>query len=139
MQKDIEIKPYVLGDHYPEICEWWRKRAHQGWTFVPSDHLSSLGLVASIDGKNLAAGWLYLTNSRWALTEFLITNPDASPKDSIRGLKDVLRGLEVLALEYGAATLFTSVENEGLRRLLQKEGFEIGGNHMTNLHKRIAL
>lgn len=139
MQKEIVIAPFELGDHYPEICEWWRKRAGQGWTYVPSDHLSSLGLVASIDETNVAAGWLYLTNSRWALTEWLVTNPNARPRDALRGLKAVLRGLEELALRYGASTLFTSVENEGLKRLLIREGFSVGGTQMINLQKRISL
>lgn len=125
------IRLFDKENEYTEVCKWWR---HHKWTPPPADHLSTLGLVCCVDNLPVAAGWFYITNSKYCWIEFLVANPAAPIKDRTKGLKLLLERLKNEGkVCCPGGTIFTSLRSKGLIRLAKKVGFVVGDEGMTNM------
>ena len=81
----MEVRKYNPSDYFT-VASWWSK---QKWPVIPSDHLPEHGFI--VDG--IAAGFLYKTDSKFALLEFVIANPDTSKEDRSKALDLVIDSL----------------------------------------------
>ena len=120
----------VTPDDYFLLSKWWV--AHK-WTPPKQNLLSEFGLIAEKDGIPLAAGWLYLTTSKFGWLEFLVSNPDAPRKDMTIALKCLIERLLQEAKDFGVLSVFSSLNNKGLIRMYKKMGFKEAENNMTNM------
>ncbi len=132
----ITIRAFEMEKDYADVCGWWQARPD--WHPLPQDHIDrAIGLVAESNGKKLCAIWLWLTGTAFAVLDFLVSNPDASPKLKVRAMGEVIdRGLQT-AKRAGAKSIFTSLKNEGLERFFCKHGFEVTDRDMVNLLARV--
>ena len=122
------------SSEYEQVCEWW---AGHNWVAPEKDHLSSFGMVCCYNGRGMAAGWLYLTTSKYCLIEFLVTDPKAPIKARTKALKLLLERLIAEAkILCPGGTVFSSIKSKGLIKLYQKAGFVVGDENMTNLVTR---
>ena len=112
---------YTVAD-YASLQPWWQGR----WGGAPSVHaLPQSGMIASLDGRDIAAGWLYLDmTSPIALLAFLVTHPDNARKHSVQGLKVIIEGLKELAKSQGRVHMITICPKGSLGRLLRRCGFQ---------------
>ena len=78
---DIRIAEHT---DYETLKDWW------GFWRFPAPSIPSLpqyqqgsfnGLIASHNGKDLAAGFLYETNSAMCWIEYIVTNPKTSSEE----------------------------------------------------------
>lgn len=100
---------------------WW---TGHGWDAVPLNLLPRLGMIAELRGTPVAAGWVYLDNSvALGWMEWLVTDPANAPRVSATGLKHLVHGLKEIARQIGYPVLLSSCRQDGLARLLEREGF----------------
>ena len=114
------VREYI-PEEYDIVSSWWK--AH-GWAPVPEKLLARTGLVAENDGHPVAAVWVYRTDSAVLLAEWLVADPEASPKDSYRAVTNLLDSVKLLA-DYSGCAVLMFVQEEGLLRKLEKEGFSV--------------
>lgn len=134
MNLNLKIKPFVIGEDYPELCEWWRE---YGWKAPLTAKLSTVGVVAFDDKRKLAAGWLYVQNSGWGFVDYFVGNPVAPMRARSEGLKLVIEHLSDVAKSEKIEDLVTFTKNKGLIRLLGRMGFTVGDESLTSLLRRI--
>jgi hypothetical protein len=120
----------VVQADYEELMRWWK--AH-GWEGVPKELLPPTGFIA-YDDKPRAAGWLYLdANVPFGMMEWIVTNPDNTPRQSFEAVKTVVEQITWLADEIKLLAVHTSVQHASLIKLYQKVGFEQADQNMINL------
>ena len=125
-------------EDYDTIVEWWKF-----WRFpAPSaELLPSLnetefsGIIASEGGKDIAVGFLYLTNSGISWIEFVVTNPKTTNKERHDGIISVLEYLSNEAKSNGYKYIFSSIKNENLINKYKESGFIEGSTGTTEFIK----
>lgn len=132
---DIRIAKHT---DYETLKDWW------GFWRFPAPSIPSLpqyeqgyfnGLIASHNGKDLAAGFLYETNSAMCWIEYVVTNPKTSSKEREEAILKVLEELSLSARELGYLAIFSSLKNENLINKYKKIGFIEGTKGTTELIK----
>ena len=132
---DIRIAKHT---DYETLKDWW------GFWRFPSPSIPSLpqyeqgsfnGLIASHNGKDLAAGFLYETNSAMCWIEYIVTNPKTSSEEREEAILKVLEELSSSARELGYLAIFSSLKNENLINKYKKIGFIEGTKGTTELIK----
>lgn len=131
----MQVKPYVLGEDYPEICEWWRAHSQP---HVPCHALPATGAIAHQDGVKYCAGFLYRCEANWGWLEWVVTNPK-SPILKRKAALDLLVGhLVTTAKSLGIENMIATLGNENLMRLYEKHGFKRGSFGVTEMHWRVS-
>lgn len=115
---------------YPEICSWWT--AH-GWAPIAEDLLPRTRLV--IEG--LCAGFLYKTDSNFAVLEWVVGNPKADKGQRRIALDLLIQGLLKVAKESGFTTVWTQLEHPALIERYENHGFQIGDKNLTGMIRRL--
>ncbi len=82
------------------IKKWWE--SWPKWEAPADDFLPDTGVVVEHDTKLVMAGFLYLTNSKVALLEWIISDPNWRHKDREQALELLIKGAENMlkALDY---------------------------------------
>lgn len=127
----MQLKPYKVED-YQEVSEWFQKH---GWPPVQADILPALGAIVydKETNKNLAVAWLYIEATRpVAVLEWMLTNPDNSPKNSYKAIVILVEYIKKLVTDMRYKVLFTSTKTEGLIKLYEKAGLQKADTGMTN-------
>ena len=121
----------VVRTDYDEFSKWWE--AH-GWTPVPKQLLPPTGFVV-YDGSGMkAAGWLLIdANVPLGVMEWIVTNPNNSPKESLLAIHIVVQQIQELADTIGIQSVFTTVKNGALARVYEKDGFIVTDKNATCL------
>ncbi len=125
----------LIHDDYDELLvKWWTQWR---WQVIPRDFLpqnGTGGIMIEIDGVPIVAGFLYLTNSAVAWTEFTVSNFEF--KDKIKR-KEAIKLLIIeicrIAKECNVKYMYTSVKNENLKNTYTELGFSIGSKNATEM------
>lgn len=123
-------------EDYNELLTWW------SWFKFPAPRKDCLpdngksGIMVSRNGQNIAAGFLYFTNSKLCWIEFIVSNPEYKDKDRKEAIKTLIHELCHVAKIKGFAAVFTSVKHQGLMKHYEACGFTKGSN---NTHEMIAV
>jgi hypothetical protein len=120
-------RPITFLD-YPVLCEWWEA---YGWPPAPQDHLPKTGLII----PGICAGFLYRTDSAFALLEFVVGNPKV--KDKEEALTLLISDLCHIAKQSGFKSVFTSLNHVKLMRVYTKVGFVSTDTNVTNFVKTL--
>jgi hypothetical protein len=132
--KQLFTKPYVLGEDYPEICEWWLARKFPPF---PASHLPALGHVVTDGTVKRCAGWLYATPSKVCILEWIVSNPKAPLRQRKDAINLLIEALIESAKKLNAEFIFSSLNNENLIEMFQSHGFSISERGMTNMGLRL--
>ena len=130
----LKSRLYDEKKDYEEIREWWKKHK---WAPIPKDHLPGTGIIIYDDEGKYCAAWLYITNSKFGLFEWLVTNKDTSLRKRIRAIDMTVKEITKMAKQVGVGTLFSSIHNGALEKFLTKYGYKVTDKNMTNLLARI--
>lgn len=110
--------------HYESVCSWWEGH---GWPALPMNALPSRGFIV----PDVAAGFLYSTDSCIAWMEWVVANPKANARDIYSGVKELVSTIIKEAKEDGFSLVFTAVRHHGLGRLYEKENFKLTDSGMN--------
>jgi len=132
---DIRVAKHT---DYEMLKEWW------GFWRFPAPSIQSLphyedesfnGLIAYKDGKDIACGFLYETNSNMCWVEYIVTNPKTSSEEREEAILSVLEQLSLSAKHLGYSILFSSLKSDSLIDKYKKNGFIEGTKGTTELIK----
>jgi hypothetical protein len=126
----IRFEFFIPSKHYAEICKWWES---QEWSVIPLDHLPQNGIVVYAGDVMACAAWVYKTDSAFCLLDWIVANPLVRKKERSDCLDLLFEVGKMIANELGFKTIFTTTKNSTLVSRMEKQGFEIQGETMTNL------
>jgi hypothetical protein len=127
----IQLRTIELEKDHPMLARWW---TGHGWNVVPAVILPKLGVIAEMDGEDMAAAFLYMDNSVGVCwLEWLVTNPSAKPFPAIRCVSQVIGFLRERALELDYGVMMTTCRQSSLARLYERNGFQKTDSGVTHL------
>lgn len=125
----MNLRKYTNLDYWT-LTSWWHLH---DWPCPDQEMLPETGFIV----EDICAGFLYKTDSKIALLEFIISNPQTTKEKRANGLDILITALceEAKKLEFKA--IFTSVQHKKLIQRYENHGFVIADNDMKNMVKRI--
>jgi hypothetical protein len=129
------VRKFDPETDYPHAVGCWKT---QGWPAIPLDLLPKTGVVVESDGVNLAYGWLYLTDSKMTIMEFIVGNPNVDWKLRDEAIHLVINKLIVEAKERGGRSIFSSVNHKRLMDRYKSHGFIQTDVNMTNFIRNLS-
>ena len=118
------VEQFIPERHYEKVCSWWEGH---GWPRMPLHALPSRGYIV----EDIAAGFLYSTDSAIAWMEFIVANPAAKDRDIYSGVRDLVNEIIKDATEDGYSMIFTAVRHRGLGKLYERQDFKITDSGMN--------
>jgi hypothetical protein len=132
---NMTIRLVDLEKDHGMMCKWWK--AH-GWEAVPAAILPKLGAIAVHDGVPMGAAWLYMDNSVGVCwLEWLVTNPVATPKQSLKAINTVTQFLSEVAVSMDYGIMMTTCRQASLVRVYEKNGFTKSDEGVTHLVRKL--
>lgn len=132
----MTVRLFEKEKDYSDVCKWWA--GHKPWQPVPIDHLAPIGFIVEKNGTKLAAAWCYFTGTAFGLFEFLVSNPEAPVMKKFRAIELLIDHCLGTLKNAGVKSVFTSIKNDALERLLVKHGFLVTDREMVNLLARLG-
>lgn len=116
---------------YDMVAKWWK---YHGWDSVPAHILPALGVIVHDGDRDLVAAWLYMDNSVGVcMMEWLVSSPNAKPRETIKGVRLIIEFLREEAKELGYGVMLTTCKQKLLSRLYEKNGFVKTDEGMTHM------
>jgi len=134
----MELKARELREsdwnELPSWWKWWR------WPDVSREILPLNGLGGIMvykDNINIAAGFLYLTNSNVVWLDWIISNPEYKDKDRKQALELLINTLEEVAKQQGYSVIITITKSKHLIDTHKKLGYTMDENPSYEISKKI--
>ena len=110
---ELKIRALQESDweHMTSWWKWWR------WPEVQKELLplnGNGGLMIYKEDKLIAAGFLYLSNSKVAWLDWIVSNPEYRDKDRKQALAELILGLENVAKQQGYSIIISIARNKSL-------------------------
>ena len=102
--------------------EWWK------WNPLPKEYMPDNGLGGLIVEKNnipIVAGFIYFTNSKGALLEWIVSNPKYKEKDRKEAIELLIMGAEEVCKAQGFKYMFTIGRNKHLIEVHKKLNWSV--------------
>jgi hypothetical protein len=131
---NLTARPLTHEDYDNILKGWWKD---WGWEapsrdFLPQDGAG--GILVSDGEVPVCAGFLYNTNSKVALVEFIISNKEYRLKPN-RGesIKKLIDSLISVAKNINKKYIFANNNNPSLVNHFIDKGFNVGAKNQTEL------
>lgn len=122
---------------YDVLVGWWKKWR---WIPPPKDFLpqdGTGGIMIEKDGVQVVAGFIYLTNSAVAWSEFIISNFDYKEKDRAEAIKFLISELTRIAKDCGKKYVYTVVKNKHLQQYYDEIGYQLGSQKVNEMFVKL--
>jgi hypothetical protein len=134
----MELKVRALVESDLEILhEWWKA---WGWPPVTKDLLPLNGLGGLMVYKHetlITAGFLYLTNSKVAWLEWIVSNPDYRESDRKDCIKLLISSLEEIGRQQGYNIILSVGRNQSLLEIHRTLGYTVDEKPSYEITKKI--
>tara|TARA_R100000656_G_scaffold20193_1_gene18214 strand:+ start:219 stop:629 length:411 start_codon:yes stop_codon:yes gene_type:complete len=120
------------------LVSWWD--AWPDWVALPRDFLPDNGKGGFMVEKNnipIVAGFLYTTNSKVVLLEWIISNPDYKEIDRQNAIELLINGAENVSKASGYKYMFSIVRNKHLIATHKKLKWKVDSKSSHELVKII--
>lgn len=118
----MNIRAYVRSEHHGHLIDWLHIR---GMHFELADEVPEIGFLVYQDDTPIAAGFLRrLENSRVALVDSWITNPNEAPSLRNQALQLLYKRLIQSARALGLRGLLAYTTDDHTLTRAQRGGFE---------------
>ena len=121
----LNIRRLTEND-WDTLTHWWD--AWPEWTAPPKDFLPENGkggLMVEKNNNSVMAGFLYLTNSKTALLEWIISDPNYRDNDRKQALELLITASEEVCKELGYKYVFSICRNKNLINTHRKLGWNV--------------
>jgi len=108
------------------IYKWWD--AWPEWQALPRDFLPDDGLGGLIvysNDKPVVAGFMYNTNSKMVLMEWIVSNPEYREEDRKDCIKKLITSFEDMAAVMGKKSVFSIGRHKGLIETHKELGWTV--------------
>lgn len=129
-----EVKQ-IDDELYDVICGWWRDH---GWPVLPKELLPKHGYIVVLDGRPVIAGFLYKdVTASFGMIEWIVADPKSTRDDRDKCFPSLIEKLLSSATECGVKLLVTTAIHKSLIGRLEKSGFVIDYDGITQLCKQL--
>jgi hypothetical protein len=131
---ELTIRQLNENDYQETLVKWWED---WGWTAPEKDFLPDNGMGGYIvyDGDiPVCAGFIYITNSRVAWVDWIISNKEYKEKrrEAITMLIDTLTNLSKMS---GSKYAYALIKNESLIKTYESLGYVKGDSYTSEMIK----
>ena len=134
---ELNIRRLEESD-WDTLVSWWDKWPE--WTAPPKDFLPDNGKGGFMVENNdtpIVAGFLYKTNSKGVLLEWIISNPNYKEEDRQVAIELLINGAENVSKELGYKYMFSIGRNKHLIETHKKLKWMVDKNPSHELIKNI--
>jgi|TARA_R110002126_G_scaffold204284_1_gene351694 hypothetical protein len=135
----MELKIRMLKDSdWDTLVKWWD--AWPDWVAPAKDFLpenGTGGFIVEKKSEAIVAGFLYTTNSKAALLEWIVSNPEYKQNDKQDAIELLINGAENVCKKQGINYVFTIGRNKNLIKTHKKLGYTIDKNPSYEIIKKI--
>ena len=110
----------IEDQDYSKLKKWWD--AWPEWQAPPKTFLPDTGFIVEKNDISIVAGYIYMTNSKAALLEWVISNPDYRESDRKDAIELLIQAVERVLKDQGIVHVFTIGRNK----------------HLINTHKKLG-
>lgn len=121
----MNVIKFETLEHYEDICYWW---SQYGWSCIPREALPKTGFIVT----GLAAGFLYKTDSQFAILEFIVGNKNSKKEDRKQAIELIVKNLVDEAEKSGYNFIFSSIQHPNLMKIYEDNNFKKSDQNMTN-------
>jgi len=110
-------------EDYEVICKWWK---WWRWPVIPRETLPDNGKSGFIVEKNnipIVACFLLITNSSWAILEWVISNPKYKENDRKKAIELLINNVEHVCRDMGVKHIFSMGKSKHLLDMHKKLGW----------------
>lgn len=134
----LHVRNLTSEDYSENLVKWWNDWR---WTPPPADFLpenGTGGFMVCDEDYPVVAGFLYVTNSKVAWIEFIVSNFEYRHKEKRKeAIKLLIMTLERLAVIHGKKYIYSSLKNESLINSYMDCGFVKGTSNSQEMIKNI--
>jgi|TARA_R110000764_G_scaffold63380_1_gene134121 hypothetical protein len=135
----MELNIRMLKDSdWDTLVKWWD--AWPDWVAPAKDFLpenGTGGFIVEKKSEAIVAGFLYTTNSKAALLEWIVSNPEYKQDDKQDAIELLINGAENVCKKQGINYVFTIGRNKNLIKTHKKLGYTIDKNPSYEIIKKI--
>jgi len=135
----MELNVRRLADSdWDTLCEWWD--AWPEWVNPPKDFLpdnGTGGLMVYKQNTLIAAGFIYYTNSKAALFEWVISNPKYREADRKQAIELLINAAEKVCKTNGVNYMFTIGRTKPLIETHRKLNWVVDDKPSYEITKKI--
>tara|TARA_R110000744_G_scaffold165172_1_gene282287 strand:+ start:43 stop:450 length:408 start_codon:yes stop_codon:yes gene_type:complete len=135
----MELNIRMLKDSdWDTLVKWWD--AWPDWVAPAKDFLpenGTGGFIVEKKSEAIVAGFLYTTNSKAALLEWIVSNPEYKQNDKQDAIELLINGAENVCKKQGINYVFTIGRNKNLIKTHKKLGYTIDKNPSYEIIKKI--
>tara|TARA_R100000935_G_scaffold4495_1_gene10729 strand:+ start:137 stop:544 length:408 start_codon:yes stop_codon:yes gene_type:complete len=135
----MELNIRMLKDSdWNTLVEWWD--TWPDWVNPPKDFLPDNGKGGFMVEKNnqpIVAGFLYTTNSKAALLEWIVSNPEYREKDRLKAIELLIKGAENVCKKQGIKYIFSIGRNKHLINTHKKLGYQVDDKPSHEITKKL--
>jgi len=135
----MELNIRMLKDSdWDTLVEWWD--AWPDWQAPAKDFLPDNGkggFMVEKENKPIVAGFLYTTNSKGALLEWIVSNPKYKENDRQKAIELLIEGAENVCKKQGIKYIFSIGRNKHLINTHKKLGYHVDDKPSHEIIKTI--
>ena len=135
MQLNIRM---LKDSDWDTLVEWWSSWPE--WQAPSKDFLPDNGkggFMVEKEGKLIVAGFLYTTNSKAALLEWIVSNPKYREDDRTEAIELLIKGAENVCKKQGIKYIFSIGRNKHLIETHKKLGYTVDNKSSYEITKKI--
>jgi len=132
---DFKVRRISEGDYEVILSKWWKDWR---WTPPAKDSLpenGNGGVIISLDGIDICAGFLFLTNSKTAWCEYIVSNFEYKDSNRHEAIEFLIRVLTQMAKDRDYKYIYTSLKNKSLIEKYEACGYIVGSEGCTEMIK----
>lgn len=133
---NLTVRGLNKTDYDNILLGWW---SDWGWTAPPKDFLPNDGTggIMVLDGDEpICAGFVYLTNSKVAWVDWIISNREYTEKQKRKDALDLLiASLTKLSRETGNKFAYALIKNQSLINRYERFGYIKGDSYTGEMIK----
>ena len=131
---ELTIRQLNENDYQDILVKWWEE---WGWTPPTKDFLSDNGMGGYIvydEDTPVCAGFIYITNSRVAWVDWIISNKEyrGKRKEAITMLIDTLTNISKMS---GSKYAYALIKNNSLIKTYEELGYTQGDTYTSEMIK----
>jgi hypothetical protein len=136
----MELQARALQESdWETLVNWWN--SWEEWGVYPSQEMLPLngtgGLMIEDNGIPIVAGFLYLTNSKIAWLEWIISDKKYTKPNKKEAIELLIKSLEDVAKSTGAGMIFSVAKNKSLLKIHGGLGYAIDETPSYEISKKI--
>ena len=131
----MKTRIFNLLEDYKLLESWWD--AHGSYPPKP-EHLSETGIIVEDNEQPICAGFLYQTDSKICVFEFVVSNPKAAKDKRNDALKRLIEVIQNLAEKLDYSLVYTSINVKHYINKLLNAGFMVMDKGQTHLFYEVT-